>query len=346
MCFRVLPTTLGCIKKSSYENEDMKVIDQAKQGQSKSVIEAVENGSVTNLQLLLQKVCQDYHSIKKHTGHLELVRYLLSAGARPEKEMACEAARGGHELLIRALIEGGLPVDIFVAASLGQAEAVRGHIDKAGSVVTETDSQGMTPLHYCGASSIWRNEPDRRNHFLETCSILLSAGANVHAEDVYRGLAGVTPLFCVAWTGGHPGITKELLERGAEITQNIFLAAVGHFQRHGDGNYEVATAFLEHGFDVNYCDERTALHAFASHEDVRGVSWLLGHGANVDAQDKEGDTPLMVAARRNSGTKVLRLLLEAGCSLTKENRHGQTALAQAELNGKAKAVAYLTSLGG
>lgn len=338
--------TQGCIKKSVHENQLMKVIDQAKQGRCKSVIEAVENGSVTNLQVLLQKVCQDYHSIKKHDGHLELARYLLSAGAKPIKELVCEAAKGGHELLIRALIEGGLPVDIFVDAALGHAEGVQAHIEQAALMVTETDLQGMTPLHYCCASSIWRSEPNGDDLFLETCSNLLSTGANVHATGAYHGLAGITPLFYVAWTGGHPGIAKELLERGAKITQEIFFAAVGHFQRHGDGNYEVARIFLEHGFDVNHCDERTALHAFASHEDARGVSWLLEHGAEVDAQDTEGNTPLMVAARRNSGIKVLRLLVEAGSSLTKENCHGQTALAHAERIGKAKAVAYLTSVGG
>jgi ankyrin repeat protein len=256
----------------------------------------------------------------------------------------CEAARGGHELLIRALIEGGLTIDIFVDAALGHAEAVQKQIEKEELVVTETDLQGMTPLHYCSASSIWRSGPRREKHFLETCSMLLSAGANVHATGAYYGLAGVTPLFYVAWTGGHLGIAKELLKRGAEVTQEIFFAAVGHFQRHGDGNYEVAEVFLEQGFDINHCDEQTALHAFASHEDLRGVSWLLAHGADLDAHDPEGNTPLMVAARRNSGSKVLRLLVDSGSSLTKENRHGQTALDQAELNGKAKAVAYLRSL--
>ena len=58
---------------------------------------------MTNLQLPLKKVCQDYHSIKKHDGHLELVRYLLSAGAEPETELVCEAARGGHKSLIHVL---------------------------------------------------------------------------------------------------------------------------------------------------------------------------------------------------------------------------------------------------
>jgi hypothetical protein len=324
----------------------VKVIDQAMKGQAESVIEAVENGSAANLQLLLQKVCQDYHSIKKHDGHLELVRYLLSAGAKPAKEMVCEAARGGHISLVSALIEGGLAVDVFVDAALGDAEDVQLHLDKSAPIVTETDCQGMTPLHYCCASSIWRNVLDGADHFLKTCSILLCAGADVSATGAYYGLAGITPLFYVAWTGGHLGIAEKLLEHGAEITQDIFFAAVGHFQRHGHGNYEVARVFLEHGFDVNHGDERTALHAFASHEDARGVSWLLKHGAVVDALDIEGNTPLMVAARRNSGAKVLLLLVEAGSSLSKENRYGETALAQAERNGKVKAAEYLRSLGG
>ncbi len=56
------------------------------------------------------------------------------------------------------------------------------------------------------------------------------------------------------------------------------------------------------------------------------------------------NTPLMLAARRNTGSKVLRLLVDAGASLAKENHNGQTALAQAELNGKAKAVKFLNSL--
>lgn len=241
-------------------------------------------------------------------------------------------------------MEGGLSEDLFVAAALGDATAIQGHIDKAPSLATETDHQGMTPLHYCCASSIWRTTNNRESLFFEASSALLRAGASVHSTGAYHGLSGVTPLFYEAWTGGHSGIAKSLIEQGAAVTQEIFLAAVGHFQRHGDGNYAVAQVLIEHGFDINQCKERTALHALASHEDSRGVSWLLEHGADVDAQDIEDNRPLMVAAGRNAGSKVLRLLVDAGASLTKQNRDGQTALAQAQSNGKGKAVAYLKSV--
>ena len=67
----------------------------------------------------------------------------------------------------------------------------------------------MTALHYCCASSIWQREPNGRSQFLETSSRLLSAGANVHAIGAYHGLAGITPLFYAAWTGGHSGIAQD-----------------------------------------------------------------------------------------------------------------------------------------
>lgn len=202
----------------------------------------------------------------------------------------------------------------------------------------------MTPLHYCCASSIWRNLSDGENRFLQAYCKLLSAGAGVDTTAAYYGLSGVTPLFCAAWTGGHRRIVQQLLERGAAITQDIFFAAVGHFQRHGDGNYDVAELLLEHGFDINRSVQRTAFHAFASHEDACGVAWLIEHAADVDAIDSAGNTPLMAAARRNSGIRVLRLLVDAGCSIAAKNHDGQTALELAAASGKPKSVEYLSSL--
>ena len=62
------------------------------------------------------------------------------------------------------------------------------------------------------------------------------------------------------------------------------------------------------------------------------VASLLQRGAHVNAVDKTGRTPLMLAALWRD-TKLVRLLLSAGADLEAKDREGKTALSLAE--GKA-----------
>ena len=59
------------------------------------------------------------------------------------------------------------------------------------------------------------------------------------------------------------------------------------------------------------------------------VASLLQRGANVNAVDENGRTPLMLAAQR-SDTKIVRLLLGAGADLEAKDREGKTPLNLAE----------------
>ena len=322
----------------------MKLTEAAKKGRYTEVISAIDGEISADLDSLLQKVCQDYHTIKKGHGHLDLARALIDRGARPKREMICEAARGGHLELIELLCDCGLSSDLFTAAATGDVSRAKEMINSNSDCVAERDSSHMIPLHYCCASSTWRSSSSLERAFLDLLKLLLDAGSDVEARGEYFGLAEVTPLFYCAWTGGHPGIASELLNRGADVSPNTFFAAVGHYQRHGDGNYGVAEKILGHGFDVNHNDERTALHAFASHEDARGVTWLLSHGAEVDPLDINGDTPLLVAAKRNSGIKVLKVLIDEGASLMTQNNTGLNALEAAREAGKLRAVHFLETL--
>lgn len=320
------------------------IADAAKRGNSQVVINAIESGAPVDLQQLLRKVLQDFRTIRKGPGHEELAEYLLAAGAKPHREMAYEAARGGHARLIQVLLKHGLKRDLFVAAALGDADLVEQLLREDNATVSERDSQQMTPLHYGCASSVWRDSPPLQQSQAAATLLLLEADAAVDAPAAYYGLDGVTPLFCVAWTGGNEEIARQLLARGTEITPNILLAAVGHFQRHGDGNYTIAEQLLNHGFDVNAGEDRTALHAFAAHEDACGVAWLLAHGANVEARDAAGNTPLIAAARRNAGTRVIQQLLDAGANVTATNDQAETALTAALAAGKRKTAELLMAI--
>ncbi len=56
------------------------------------------------------------------------------------------------------------------------------------------------------------------------------------------------------------------------------------------------------------------------------VSLLLRHGANVNAVSKSGETPLHIVAAEWERTDVLKILLENGADTTLKDRDGDTAL--------------------
>ena len=63
------------------------------------------------------------------------------------------------------------------------------------------------------------------------------------------------------------------------------------------------------------------------------IELLLEYGADIDSQDKGGETCLMWAARNNN-IEIVRCLLQNGADINKQNRYGETAIQMARSNGK------------
>ncbi len=77
-------------------------------------------------------------------------------------------------------------------------------------------------------------------------------------------------------------------------------------------------------------DGRTALHVAALHAQVEAVKLLLDAGANPNAADKDGNTPLMLAASGAAGNderewQTIDCLLRAGADPARRNSEGKTA---------------------
>src|SRR5262245_10294394 len=96
----------------------------------------------------------------------------------------------------------------------------------------------------------------------------------------------------------------------------------------------------ELGVDVNavsYSDGTTALHRASQGGHAAVVEYLLSIGANVNARDMHGRTPLILAA--GSGTKqridLVRLLLSRGAFVNAVDTDGNSALFAAIRNGDA-----------
>ena len=81
---------------------------------------------------------------------------------------------------------------------------------------------------------------------------------------------------------------------------------------------------LDDVIPINICDEDgwTALH-LASWSNKKYVVELLKNVADINAQNKDGTTPLHHAARWNS-TEAISVLLQHGASTNIKNNKGRT----------------------
>ena len=306
----------------------------------------------SNRDRLLALAVIDFKSAPKKSSHVELVKFLIQMGARPDFHLVCAATVGPHIEIMNALIEAGAEHNIFTAAAVGDVDRVRELLAIDSSLATKTTGyallpeEHMTALHYASRSELGKvNQADGEK--LALCAALLLEHTSKPVPE-YLGVSpnGMgSPLEMCAWRGGNVKIARLLIAHGWQPTVGTVLAALGHFQRHGKGNYDVAALCLESGVDINeMAAGRTLLHAFAHQGDIVGTKWLVDNGAQLDVRDLAYNTPLHKACERNSTVAVVKLLVERGASLTAVNNNGETPLDMAIQNDKKIIVDYLRSV--
>lgn len=87
--------------------------------------------------------------------------------------------------------------------------------------------------------------------------------------------------------------------------------------------------FLDHQVDINGQDIEgdTLLHYRAAYQDLEVVQFLIGKGAEVNIQNRQGKTPLYIAATSPySSAAMVDLLLKHGANPTLVNKQGRTPL--------------------
>ncbi|XP_050507031.1 ankyrin repeat domain-containing protein 17-like isoform X3 [Diabrotica virgifera virgifera] len=244
-----------------------------------------------------------------YKGHLDMVRFLLEAGADQEHKTdemhtaLMEASMDGHVEVARLLLDSGaqvnMPTDSFESPLT--LAACGGHVDLAmllierGANIEEVNDEGYTPLM----------EAAREGHE-EMVHLLLGQGANINAQ------------------------TDETQETA------LTLACCGGFM-------EVADILLKGGADIEL-GASTPLMEAAQEGHLDLVRFLLENAANFHAQTQTGDTALTYACE-NGHTDVADLLLQYGADLEHESEGGRTPLMKACRAGHMCTVQFLISKG-
>ena len=78
-----------------------------------------------NREYLLDLAVRDFKSAPKKPSHVELVKFLIQLGAKPDFHLVCAATVGPHIDIMNALIEAGAEQNIFTAAAMGDVDKVR-----------------------------------------------------------------------------------------------------------------------------------------------------------------------------------------------------------------------------
>lgn len=93
---------------------------------------------------------------------------------------------------------------------------------------------------------------------------------------------------------------------------------------------------------------RTPLHMVAQDGDTEVAELLLEHGANPNAQEENGNTPLWEAvfrAGKSGVSPMIQVLVAAGADPTMKNNSGVSSLDLAKNLSKQDAYQFLTSVG-
>ena len=282
------------------------------------------------------------------SGDVKTVRHLMRAGAKPHWNWVCETMRGGHLTLAEMLLESGVERNVFTMAAMADLVGLRRRLrrvaEDAGLAASmEPNCSNVTPLHVACASDWTSHGHDRLVAQVGMADILRQHGADVNAKAQYRGIEDATPLFSACWSSGNLALVRWLLDHGAAAADGDLRAALGHFQRHGRGAYDIAEALLAWGLriDGSVPGEGTPLQGFAHHAAHKTVSWLIARGADVNARGPGGRTAAHFAAERNTGPRTLAVLVEGGADLSLRDDDGHTPLDIARLNGKDRIVEWI-----
>ncbi len=261
-------------------------------------------------------------------GCHDIVELLLSAGANVSHfnqwyPMVYNAATNGNVELLQILMKHGSDPDaslpdgsgLHAAARLIKPQSIQVAeiLVKSGANIDLANGHtGSTPLH----------EAVKVNH-LEMVDFLLNNGAKC---DIPDKASGRTALHLAA-SNGRLDIVEKLISKGANpiaVDSNSCAPWMVAMQNNFD---ETARSLCSY-HDIESRDSlgRSPLHIACSAGCVQCIQYLLEKGAQINALDNSGNTPLMEAVKQRKTDAVALVLNNPACDVQTRNNSGESAI--------------------
>ena len=324
------------------------LIVMAEDGDAANVASLITRGADPNF--TLRNAYQSPLATAARKGHLEVVKLLLTRGAKDDEGIALTNAYEAGNADIEKLLLQALPTTPaargrLLAAVLRKGDPARAQsliasgidtagLDEALGLAIDRDAEFVEVIRLLldkGAGvnqgSVYRKPlmlATRRGH-VETIKLLLAKGADVNAV-VNDGITALSTAVQI----NNAAVVRLLLAAGADATAKnlLYLAAGAPWVTDEDANphpertSEILQLLLDKGANAKSPAGDRALLVVNSLEKVK---LLLASGANPNAIRDYGSTPLLAAADRGN-SQIVEALLSAGADVNAQDGNGNTAL--------------------
>ncbi|KAL2821189.1 ankyrin repeat-containing domain protein [Aspergillus granulosus] len=146
---------------------------------------------------------------------------------------------------------------------------------------------------------------------------------------------------------GHAGILRQLLSFAVVANSGFDVNSAAYVHIPYANDVACIDPFFEYGADINFRAELdwTFLHCAVSARNYEAVVHLIGMGADVNAVDIGGGTPLQYASSTCPAEGTIKCLLEAGADLSATDSDGETSLHSAIRAGNTNIAQILIAAG-
>ncbi|KAL7943334.1 ankyrin repeat-containing domain protein [Trichoderma barbatum] len=242
------------------------------------------------------------------------------------------AGWSGSDRVVQILLDGATDIEtrdleygstpLLIASRRGHKTVVELLLKKCN--IESKDSSGWTSLNVAaqfGNKAVF--------------DLLVNKGADIEVKDNDCQ----TPL-AIAAKLGHMNAVEWLLEKGADIEATdsktrtpLMLATMG-------GHEGVVRHLIENGAHMKVMDDKKQTLSAKTIRDKLDLWLLIEEGADVEAKDNDGNTPLSRAAYWGK-SEAVQLLLANNANIEAKNNSGDTPLGRAAFRGNLEAIQLL-----